>query len=88
MLYQENKCPYFIGKKSTAGQVRCQARESSSWHRRISGYSSARGAKFWGILVSHASEGQGEDRLREMNRIKSGVGLGSGHLESVEWPRR
>jgi hypothetical protein len=29
---------------------------------------------------------KGEGRLREMNRIESGIGLGSNHLESIGWP--
>jgi hypothetical protein len=91
--YRKNKRPFFIDKKSTAGRVSCQARQSSSWNRGIFGplhprranakrrsnrmlpvspgrdaseqalpwawLSSARGAKFRGILASHASEGQG-----------------------------
>jgi hypothetical protein len=32
------------------------------------------------------AQAKGGCRLREMNRIESGVGLGSGHLESIEWP--
>jgi hypothetical protein len=30
-------------------------------------------------------EAKGDGQLRELNRIESGIGWGSGHLESVEW---
>jgi membrane-associated phospholipid phosphatase len=35
--YRKNKRPLFIDKKSTAGRVSCQARQSSSWDRGIFG---------------------------------------------------
>jgi hypothetical protein len=46
-----------------------------------SGHSSALGAKCQDSLASRASEGEGGGRLREMNRIVSGIDWGSGHLE-------
>ena len=54
----------------------------------FSGPSSARGAKFRGVLASRASEGQGGLSAQGLNRMGSGIGGGSGQLESIEGPRR
>jgi hypothetical protein len=43
---------------------------------------------FRGVLASWAGAGQGGLSAQGLNRNESGLGLGSGLLESVEWPRR
>ena len=43
---------------------------------------------FPGVLASRASEGQGGLSAQGLNRMGSGMGGGSGQLESIEGPRR
>lgn len=64
-----------------------QGSESNVPRSRIgdfSGPSSARGAKFRGVLASWASEGRGGLSAQGAEPDERGIGLGSGYLESIE----
>jgi hypothetical protein len=43
---------------------------------------------FWAFWRRARVRAKGGCRLREVNRMGGGSGLGSGHLESIECPRR
>jgi hypothetical protein len=77
----------FKGPVSSKGKIRLNLRgvKHARPRSRIGDFSGpARGARFRGILTSRASEGQGGLSAQGLNRMGSGIGGGSGQLESIE----